>query len=315
MSFSARPASKTWEQIPLPESAAGFCWAWFKPPAAPECLIIRLPGENFSANRNLVPPVTFRQLLQATGIDPSHVASWSLHGTALPTRDLVTLFDQPIPPPPAGAEPELCLSVAAPLQSQTVPDAMEMPASRGGDVSHIFDMIDTDWNVSLQLEKQLVLLRKQLSGMLTRIQTIDRDLNPDERMYGDRQAKNDWQEARRWLKDSAAKLVRYIKEHDTGETSNAGKREWFVKTHRQLVVPRRPFENLVQVQRNFESHRKRLQILQTNMTTALQFATSDGERRAQQVLERISRSVRDARAKRRGRVADDAKLKRRHLEP
>ncbi|HEV3303457.1 MAG TPA: hypothetical protein VG055_27650 [Planctomycetaceae bacterium] len=258
-------------------------------------------------------PVTARQLLQATGIDPSHVASWSLHGTALPTRDLATVLDQPIPPPPAGAEPELCLSVSLP--SQAVPDAMEMPASRGGDVGHIFDMIDTDWNLGLLLEKHLVLLRKQLSSMLTRIQTIDRDLNPDERMYGDRQAKNDWQEARRWLKDSAAKLVRYIKEHDTGETSNAGKREWFVKTYRQLVVPRRPFENLVQVQRNFESHRKRLQILQTNMTTALQFATSDGERRAQQVLERISRSVRDARAKRRGRVADDAKLKRRHLEP
>ena len=154
-----------------------------------------------------------------------------------------------------------------------------MPASRGGDVGHIFDMIDTDWNLSLLLEKHLVLLRKQLSNMLTRIQTIDRDLNPDERMYGDRQAKNDWQEARRWLKDSAAKLVRYIKEHDTGETSNAGKREWFVKTYQQLVVPRRPFKDLVQVQRNFESHRKRLQILQTNMTTALQFATSDGERR------------------------------------
>jgi hypothetical protein len=314
MSFAARPASTTWEQIPLPGSAAGFCWAWFKPHAAPECLIIRLPGESLSANRALM-PVTPRQLLQSTGIDPSHISSWSLHGTALPSRDLATLLDQPIPPPPAGTEPELCLYVVAALQLQTVPDAMATPAAGGGDVGHIFDMIDTDWNLSLLLEKHLVLLRKQLSNMLARIQTIDRDLNPEERMYGDRQAKNDWQEARRWLKDSAAKLTRYIKEHDTGETSNAGKREWFVKTYQQLVVPRRPFENLVQVQRNFESHRKRLQILQTNMTTALQFATSDGERRAQQVLERISRSVRDARAKRRGRVADDAKLKRRHLEP
>jgi hypothetical protein len=314
MSFAARPASTTWEQVPLPGSAAGFCWAWFKPPTAPECLIIRLPGESFSANRALM-PVTVRQLLQATGIDPNHISGWSLYGAPFEARGMATLLDQPIPPPPAGAEPELCIYVAAAPQLQAVADAMAMPASSGGDVSHIFDMIDTDWNLSLLLEKHLVLLRKQLSNMLTRIQTIDRDLNPEERMYGDRQAKNDWQEARRWLKDSAAKLTRYIKEHDTGETSNAGKREWFVKTYQQLVVPRRPFENLVQVQRNFESHRKRLQILQTNMTTALQFATSDGERRAQQVLERIARSVRDARAKRRGRVADDAKLKRRHLEP
>jgi hypothetical protein len=314
MSFADHPASTTWEQIPLPGAAVSFCWAWFKPPSAPECLIIRFPGEIFSGNRNVM-PVTPRRLLEATGIDPSCVSSWSLHGTAIQSRDLATLLDQPIPPPPAGAEPELCIYVDAAPRLQTAADATAMPASRGGNVGHIFDMIDTDWNLSLQLEKQLVLLRKQLSNMLTRIQTIDRDLNPEERMYGDRQAKNDWQEARRWLKDSAAKLTRYIKEHDTGETSNAGKREWFVKTYQQLVVPRTPFENLVQVQRNFESHRKRLQILQTNMTTALQFATSDGERRAQQVLERISRSVRDARAKRRGRVADDAKLKRRHLEP
>src|SRR5262249_53192800 len=152
------------------------------------------------------------------------------------------------------------------------------------------------------------LLRKQLSGAQTRITTIDRDLNPEERMYADRQAKNDWQEARRWLKDSAAKLARYIKEHDTGDTSNAGKREWFVKAYEELVIPRRPFEKLIQVQRTFESHRKRRKILQTAMTTALQFATSEGERRAQMVLERIARSVRDARAKRRGRVDDNAKL-------
>ncbi len=220
------------------------------------------------------------------------------------------LLDQPLPQPAAGANPELCVYVAG-LQSPTTPDATA--TASGADVGHIFDMIDTDWNLSLLLEKHLVLLRKQLSGMLTRIITIDRDLNPDERMYGDRQAKNDWQEARRWLKDSAAKLTRYIKEHDTGETSNAGKREWFVKTYQQLVVPRRPFDNLVQVQRNFESHRKRLQILQTNMTTALQFATSDGERRAQQVLERISRSVRDARAKRRGRLENEP-IRKKHLD-
>ncbi len=254
--------------------------------------------------------MTPRAVLHAAAVDPHQVSGWTLYGTAMEVQDFGAVLDRPIPPPPAGTEPELCVYVAS-FQSA----ALTMTAAPAGrDVGHIFDMIDTDWNLSLLLEKHLVLLRKQLSGMLTRIITIDRDLNPDERMYGDRQAKNDWQEARRWLKDSAAKLTRYIKEHDTGETSNAGKREWFVKTYQELVAPRRPFDDLIQVQRNFESHRKRLQILQTNMTTALQFATSDGERRAQQVLERISRSVRDARAKRRGRNDDNAKLKRRHLD-
>jgi hypothetical protein len=311
MSFAARPASTIWEQLPLPSLPAGFIWVWFKPPAAPDCLVIRFPDPPFEAATPA--PITPQQLLQATGIDPKDVVRWTLFGIPFASRLGAGFLDQPIPRPPVGSEPEICVQIADP-SLQAVPGAMAMPAT-GGDVGHIFDMIDTDWTLSLLLEKQLVLLRKQLSGMLTRITTIDRDLNPEERMYADRQAKNDWQEARRWLKDSAAKLLRYIKEHDTGETSNAGKREWFVRTYEQRVAPRRPIDDLVQIQRNFESHRKRLQILQTNMTTALQFATSDGERRAQTVLERIARSVRDARAKRRGRVEDNSKLKRRHLEP
>jgi hypothetical protein len=309
MSFAARPASITWEQIPLPGSVAGFYWAWFKPPAAPESLVIRLPDETFQASPTR-PTATPRALLHAAGVDPHQVSGWSLYRAPVETSGIATLLDQPIPPPPAGAEPELCVYVAA-FASPSLPDAMA--GSGGGDVGHIFDMIDTDWNLSLLLEKHLVLLRKQLSGMLTRITTLDRDLNPEEGLYADRQAKNDWQEARRWLKDSAAKLTRYIKEHDTGETSNAGKREWFVNTYRQLVVPRRPLENLVQLQRSFETHRKRLQVLQTNMTTALQFAGSDGERRAQMVLERITRSVRDKRAKQRGRRENEP-IRKKHLD-
>ncbi len=255
--------------------------------------------------------MTARQLLHAAGIDPGQVSGWSLYGTSVDVRGLATLLDLPLPRPSAGAEPEICIYVS-PIAA---PGPVLPPAGvAGSDLAHVFDQIDTDWNLSLQLEKQLVLLRKQLSGMLTRVTTLDRDLSPEERMHGDRQAKNDWQEARRWLKDSAAKLVRFIKELDTGETSNAGKREWFYHTYDEIVAPRRPVENLIQIQRSFESHRKRLQILQTNMTTAMQFAGSDGERRAQQVLERVARSVRDVRAKRRGRVDDNARLKPRHLD-
>jgi hypothetical protein len=311
MSFAARPASTTWEQVPLSESASDFFWAWFKPTSAANCLIIRFPEGLFRRVADS-PAVTARQLLQASGIDADGLIGCFLYGTPIRAGDVAAFLELPLSAPPAGADPELRLYFAS-LPSEALQDTTA--SAQASDVGHIFDMIDTDWNLSLQLEKQLVLLRKQLSGMLTRITTIDRDLNPDERMYADRQAKTDWQEARRWLKDSAAKLLRYIKEHDTGETSNAGKRGWFVNTYQQLVVPRQPFADLIQVQRTFESHRKRLQILQTNMTTALQFATSEGERRAQIVLERISRSVRDARAKRRGRLEDNSKLKRRHLEP
>ncbi len=310
MYFAARPASTTWEQIPLPGSAAGCCWAWFKPPTAPECVVLRLPEQIFPAGHG-VPAVTARQLLQAAGIEPGQVTGWTVYGTPVDVRGLAAVLDLPIPPLAAAAEPEICV-YAAGLPPQPAANVLP-PAASGGELSHVFDQIDTDWTLSLLLEKHLVLLRKQLSGMLTRVTTLDRDLSPEERMHGDRQAKNDWQEARRWLKDSAAKLVRYIKEHDTGETSNAGKREWFHSTYDQIVLPRRPVDNLLQIQRNFESHRKRLQILQTNMTTALQFAGSDGERRAQQVLERVARSVRDSRAKARGRRENEP-IRKKHLD-
>jgi len=311
MSFAVRPASHTWEQIALPGTRAGLCWAWFKPAAAPECVVIRFPDETFGAGAD-TPIVSIRDVLQAAEVDPNQVSGWSLYGTSLDRGVLTAALDRPLPPPTAGAQPELRVYIAG-MSSQAAPTTTAVSTSASQDVGHIYDMIDTDWNLSLQLEKQLVLLRKQLSGMLTRITAIDRDLNPEERMHGDRQAKTDWQEARRWLKDSAAKLVRYIKEHDTGDTSNAGKREWFVQTYEQLVVPRRPIDNLIQVQRQFESHRKRLQILQTNMTTALQFAGSDGERRAQTVLERVARSVRDKRAKQRGRRENEP-IRKKHLD-
>jgi len=311
MSFFARPASTEWEQVPLPGSTAGFCWAWFKPTTAPDSVAVRLPSETFFA-ASAAPRPSPRQILHAIGIGPNHVTAWTLYGTSFDPSVFAAVIDQPLPPPPAGANAELSIQVGA-FPATHASGAVASSQAAGAEVGHIFDMIDTDWNLTLLLEKHLVLLRKQLSNMLARITTIDRDLNPEERMYADRQAKNDWQEARRWLKDSAAKLTRYIKEHDTGDTSNAGKREWFVKTYEQLVVPRRPFPDLIQVQRNFESHRKRLQILQTNMTTALQFATSEGERRAQQVLERIARSVRDKRAKQRGRRENEP-IRRRHLD-
>jgi hypothetical protein len=312
MSFSLRPVSTAWEKLPLPGTAAGYCWGWFKPAAAPDCVVILLADENLRTEGASAAP-TLRQLLEAAGVNFTQVTAWSVYGTPLDVQALAAVLDQPLPPHPLGAQPELHFSVAGAQSPLTAGPPAAPLAAVGGDVAHIYDMIDTDWNLSLQLEKQLVLLRKQLAGMLTRVQTIDRDLNPEERMHGDRQAKNDWQEARRWLKDSAAKLVRYIKEHDTGDTSNAGKREWFFKTYEQLVLPRRPIDNLIQVQRQFESHRKRLQILQTNMTTALQFAGSDGERRAQTVLERIARSVRDKRAKQRGRRENEP-IRKKHLD-
>ena len=111
--------------------------------------------------------------------------------------------------------------------------------------------------------------------MLARLAALDRDLSTDERLHGDRQAKTDWQEAGASLKDAAARLSRYIKERDIGETSTAGKRLWLVQTYEQIVAAAAIGRERRAVAREFEAYRKRLQILHNNMITALNGAPVD----------------------------------------
>ena len=116
---------------------------------------------------------------------------------------------------------------------------------------------------------------------------LDRDLSPEERLHGDRQDKSDWQEVRRSLKDAATKLNRYVKEHDVGETSAAGKKVWFTEVFRKFVEPKRPCEEIFELHREFEAYRKRLQLLLQNMGLAHTNVAQEVERRAQQVLFRL----------------------------
>jgi hypothetical protein len=314
-SFAVRPPSTAWEQIPVPECPAGFVWAWFKPKPAPSGVFLRLADLPQPSDRPNVAP-TLRRLLRAVGIEAMDVALCYLYGIAVDLRTAGGAYlDQPLTEPPQGADPNIVVLMAAPPPSsrQSVGAAPTF-LSAGAELAHVYDDIDADWNITLQLEKQLVLVRKQLASMLSRLGTLDRDLTTEERLHGDRQAKTDWQEARRWLKDAAARLARYIKEHDVGETSAAGKRLHLQEAFEQFVARRRPVDNIVQLHREFEAYRKRLQILLNNMNTAYNGAAQDGERRAQEVLRRISASVRNVRAKKRGRTEDFAKLKPRQLD-
>ena len=88
-----------------------------------------------------------------------------------------------------------------------------------------------------------------------------------------------------------------MKEYDTGDTSAAGKKEWFEQTYEQVILPRRAIDNLQQVAKEFDGYRKRLQVLLSNMTMAHANAAQEGERRAQQVLNRLAARVRTARTK------------------
>lgn len=233
-----------------------------------------------------------RQLLHALGIELASVSTVYVYGAPfVGTNDGASSFDQPIPQPSPGADPTIVVLVNA--------STMVARATTGmtGNAAQMFDDIEADWNASRQLEMQLTLLRKQLASLMGRLKTLDRDLSSEERLHGDRQNRSDWEETRRWLKDAATKLSRYIKEHDIGETSAAGKKVWFEQIYRQFVVPRQSFDDLPRVQKEFESYRKRLQILLNNMTGAQQNAVSDGERRAEQVLSRLAADVRKAKTK------------------
>ena len=298
MLFADRPPSSTWEQIPFGDEPQTWFWAWFKPLAAPHGLVVRIPEET---HRNPARrfPVTLRRVLAATGIAPP----WSPPGRCLAprmtpcrgrTRRSIFRF-----PSPGWASIRRCISFCT-----SFPRRWSSPtAARGHDASG-----DTDRTRGRRvrpnrrrveslpaLEVQLAAAAKQLNATLLRINSLNRDLSSDEGRAADQLDKKEWQEARRWLRDVANRVSRFLKDHHIGMTSSAGKRRSFETIYEQYVVPRRHFDGIVQSERDFEQYHKTLQTLLNNMNAAQTSATQDGERRAQQILTRIGAKVRGAR--------------------
>jgi hypothetical protein len=182
--------------------------------------------------------------------------------------------------------------------SAPIPSHSQAPAAEDMSVTELFERIDSDWHASLEIERELTRLRKMLLDLFNRVKNLNRDLTPQERIHANNQDKQDWMDARRWLRDGSTRLWRCIKEHDIGDTSIAGQKGWFEQTHRQYVIPRIPFDGLLQAQRDFEAYRKMLQTLHNNMSSAHAMASADGERRADKILNRIAAKVRDAQTKR-----------------
>jgi hypothetical protein len=297
MHFAERFPSSAWESIPFPDDPHCFFWAWFKPAGAPQGLVVRIPGEIFRdpARRGAV---TMRRVLSATGIDPRGVSMWSLFGVAYDAQQGSNpALDFPIPEPARGADPSIHVFVNSFAPAVAAPAPLPptlAPASGGGDV---FAHIAEEWNLSLQLEQQLAAAAKQLNATLLRINSLNRDLSSEEGRSADQLDKKEWQDARRWLRDIAARVSRFLKDHHIGMTSTAGKRGSFETLYEQYVVPRRRFDGLAQTERDFEQYRKTMQTLLNNMNTAQTSATQDGERRAQLVLNRISAKARALRSK------------------
>ena len=302
--FASRAPSTAWEAVRLADRPEFFFWIWCKPHHAPHELVVKLPAE--LAGYPSINQISLAHLLQYAGLTPAEFASVVIHSVAHDSAfGNAPIFVQPIPPVLLnGSEIHLQAVSAAPAP---IPPAMPAPVGSaalaphasaqspvphsspvaGHDVLQLCNRIEADWQSIVQIERQLAQLRKQLAAAQGRVDALNRDLRPEERRNADRQDVSDWQDARRWLRDCSTKLSRYIKEHDMGVTSVAGKRQWFEDTYNQYVANRQPWDQLPAAQREFETHRKIITTLLNNMHNAQASAGQDGENRAKQVLARI----------------------------
>lgn len=304
-----RLASQTWEPLAWAGESQQAVWVWFKPPAVPQGMVFRLPEEIWRAGSPLE-QLTLRALVQRAGVEPSSVAMWQIFGMAYPGMNGTNpLFDQPIPAPAPGVVPEIVVLINVPammpppmnflppMNANPMPMAaapMHAVVSSGSSHAEVFDRLEIEWTAILDIEKDLERLRKMLVDLASRLKILNRDLNPDERLYSSREDKQDWQDARRFLRDGDNKLRACVKEFDIGDPSSAGYRRGLEQIYQQFVVPRIPYNGLEFALSQFEAHRKMVMTLQGKMNSTHLAVVSNGERRAQQVLNRIAGKVREA---------------------
>jgi len=301
MNAVASGPSPGWEPVPLPELPGAIVWVWRQTPGSVVFQIdprthVAFPGR-----------ITLRRLLVAVGIDARVTARWLAYGAVFESgQGMNPLLDQPLVPAAPGIDPAIIVQFAplpvVPMPAPSVAVVVVPAANRGG-LTHassndaMYSAIEADWNAIRILEAQLVGLRKQLNSALTKLGSLNRDLSPDERLAADNQDTRDWQDARRWLRDGIAVLSRVVKAYDIGVTSAAGNRNQFEDFVTQVVTPRRPADGLPMMQQQFESHRKTVQSLQTEMQSAINGPGRDGEMKANSVLNRIRGKMRGAKGK------------------
>ncbi len=297
--FHQRAASSNWEPIPLSGSLDPACifWAWFKPQGVQNQLTITIPVETFqkfSSDNHL----TLLRLLNAIPLEVSQLARVSLFGTPveISCQDHPAIH-QPILQPAAGIDPHIHFILAT--EPTTGLSHVAESNNTGNDerVKNLRRAIDLDWNAVRGMETQLKILRKQLVSLLTRLNTLNRDLNPEETLHSDSLDLREWQDARRWLRDMSSKLTRYLKEYDIGMTSSAGNRHRLSQIYQQFIVTGLPLEGIEQIQHEFEAYRRMAHNLMQGMSSSHATAKIEGEQRAQQVLRKIAVKTRAARVR------------------
>jgi hypothetical protein len=163
----------------------------------------------------------------------------------------------------------------------------------------MFNRIEALWKSATQLERQMTGLRQKLSAMQSALGKMDRELAPDERLASDREDRDEWNDTRRWLRDLQSKCHREVKAFDIGMTSSAGGRHYLENIFSTIVEPRVKSSKLPQYRTEFEKHRKDMVSLQRGMVAALTTSAQNGTQRAQRVLGKIARKIRELRARNR----------------
>lgn len=275
-------------------------------------MLIQIPPE-FAVPQPNGLSVTLGDILLAAGIDVALLHSAAYYGTDWqPAGTLLPYLQHPLPVPPViGVPVEIAVLVTEPVPQSviggqplmTVPEVAPVPqvetAETGPPEDHhvLYDRLESSWKVSVQMERQMSGLRQKLTSMMGSLSKLDRDLTPDERVASDREDRDAWHDARRWIRDLTAKCHREVKSFDIGMTSAAGKRTMIEQYYLNVVKPRVPSSDLKRIQREFEVYRKDITNLQQSMNHALQSASQNGTQRAQRILGTIQRKIKARRAK------------------
>lgn len=185
------------------------------------------------------------------------------------------------------------------MPTPSVPPAVAdsgMPAASGGAVDaiaeRVFASITADWRAIEQLERQLASVTKQLNGQASKLQSLNKDLGPQERLAADSNDIKAWTDVRRMLRDAAALISKQVRAFDIGTVSAAGNRNRFSDIFDNYVQKRIPFDHMVETANEFEQHRKICQNLLTQSSAALSGTQRDAEGKARALLAKIAAKAR-----------------------
>lgn len=326
--FSQRAASTQWEPLAISRLPGLSVWAWFRPQQAPSGLTVGIPPELCQSYPTGL-PLTVADLLHSAGVALPQFQAVSLYGGPWqPAAAFGPYLNHPVPLPggDGGNEIGLLVMEQAAASPAHIPGHVPGPPGVPGygqppmsgyaeqgyqgfpehtdfhdaepppaNAAQMYDRIESSWKSAVQMERQLTGVRQKLSGMLNSLNKLDRELTPEERLSADREDKDNWEEARRWARDLAAKCHREIKQFDIGMTSAAGRKNAMQAFFEQVIEPRQPCNDLETYRREFETYRKDMVNLQRAMTSAAQAATQNGTQRSQRVLSSIGKKIRERR--------------------